>query len=535
MKLEPVPGILPQKEQKIMSLALLRDEPGYAARAWGDAIALVTPEAEISFRTLDSRSSALAGALVGLGLCPGDRLAILGHNSADYIAWHYAAAKAGVIFHVLNTRLARGELQWMIDNAESSALIVDSPFAPMAKELASKCPSLGFLVGMEGESGLDHESNALAAQDCECPEHGPKPDDPALMIYTSGTTGRPKGALQSQAGSLIADQLTREAVAITENDVYLALMPFFHQAGLIRTRATLIAGGRTAIPGKVEAMATADAIVRYGVTFTMIASPQQNSAIREKIQREGVGGFESLRMILGGGGTGTRATDTIRRMCEALDCTYFGVYGQTETTGPAVYIEGPDVFERPTSCGRPFPGVEIAIWDDEKSPMPSGAVGEIMVRGPITARYWRNDEANRLLYSGDWVHTGDLGSLDEEGFLFFKGRLKELIKTGAENVYPREVESVLENHPGIADVAVFGLADATWGEVVFAAVVSRTESTPTVDEIREFCRGKIGGYKIPKGIFRVETIPRNHTGKILRQSLVDQALVDQALLERQGR
>lgn len=507
-----------------MSSGLLRDEPAESARAWGDRIALVTPQAEISFRALDSRSSALAGALGRLGLRGGDRLAILGDNSADYIAWHFAAAKAGIIFHVLNTRLAQGELQWMIDNAESSALIADQDFSPMAKDLASKCVSLRFLIGMEGESDLDEESNALAAKNAEAPDTLPCPEDPALMIYTSGTTGRPKGALQSQGGSRLADQWTRDAVAITENDVYLALMPFFHQAGLIRTRATLIAGGRSVIPGRIEAAATADAIVRYGVTFTMLASARQNAAIREKIENEGAEGFEPLRMILGGGGTGKRATDSIRRTCVAAGCTYFGVYGQTETTGPVVYIQGQDVFERPTSCGKPFPGLEIAIWDEAKSPVTPGTVGEIMVRGPITARYWKNDPANRSLYSGEWIHTGDLGYLDEEGFLFFKGRLKELIKTGAENVYPREVESVLESHPAISDVAVMGLPDDHWGEIVFAAVVARSDSLPSLDELKEFCRGKLGNYKIPKGILGVETIPRNHTGKILRRLLVDRAL-----------
>ena len=506
------------------NLRLLHDELAAAAEAWPDGIALITPNSEISFGELDRRTSALAGALGALGLERGDRLAILGQNSADYIAWHYATAKAGLIFHVLNTRLVADELKWMIDNAESAALIADADFASLARDLGSACPSLRFLVGMEGESGLEYETNALVARQCSPAEPGLDPDDPALMIYTSGTTGRPKGALQSHGGSLVADGLTRDAVAITPADTYLALMPFFHQAGLIRTRATLLAGGKTVIAGKVPAAATADAIVEYGVTFTMIASPQQNSAIREKIEAEGTAGFRNLRMLLGGGGVGKRATNTIQRTCEALGCTYFGVYGQTETTGPAVYIEGPDVFERPTSCGRPFPGIEVDIWDSSKNALPAGSVGEIVVRGPITARYWRNEAANRALYSGDWIHTGDLGYLDGDGFLYIKGRSKELIKTGAENVYPREVEAVLENHPGVADVAIIGLPDERWGEIVVAVIVSRAEQALTLEDLKNFCQGKIGGYKIPKGLIRVDEIPRNHTGKILRAPLIERAL-----------
>ncbi len=508
-----------------MTLKLLHHELEYAARKWGNNTAIVTPERDYSFQQLDHTASALAGALLNLGINHSDRLAILGHNSADYIIWHYAAAKVGVILHVLNTRLATTELQWMIDNAESIALVVDSEFVDSASTLKNLCPSIRFLIGMNGETATAYNTDTLAKQGLLCPQSFKlDPQNPALMIYTSGTTGRPKGALQSHAGSLMADQLTGAAVEITNSDAYLALMPFFHQAGLIRTRATILAGGRCIILGKVEAAETANAIVRYGVTFTMIASPQQNTAIRNKLKEDGPESFKNLRILLGGGGVGERATQTIKAMCDTLSCDYFGVYGQTETTGPAVYITGEDVFERPTSCGKPFPGVDIAIWDDNNRPVKTLSIGEIVVRGPITAKYWRNEEANAALYEGDWIHTGDIGYLDEDGFLYFKGRVKELIKTGAENVYPREVEAVLEQHPDIADVAVIGLPDKDWGEVVCAVIVCRNNSKPDRTEVRDFCRNKMGGYKIPKHIFIRENIPRNHTGKILRQTLVESVL-----------
>jgi acyl-CoA synthetase (AMP-forming)/AMP-acid ligase II len=515
----------PLTSDQKMPLNLLHHELETAASQWGDNVAIVTPERDYSFQQLDDTSSALAGALIELGVNQGDRLAILGHNSADYIIWHYAAAKTGVILHVLNTRLATTELQWMIDNAESTALIVDRDFVDQANLLENLCPSITFLIGMNGETTTEYDTGTLIEKDLlltqplQLDHHSP-----ALMIYTSGTTGRPKGALQSHAGSLMADQLTRDAVKITNSDTYLALMPFFHQAGLIRTRATILAGGRCIILGKVEAAETANAIVHYDVTFTMIASPQQNVAIRNKLKEDGPEGFKNLRILLGGGGVGERATQTIKAICDALSCSYFGVYGQTETTGPAVYITGEDVFERPKSCGKPFPGVDIAICDDEGETLEAQSIGEINVRGPITAKYWRNEEANVALYEGEWIHTGDIGYLDDDGFLYFKGRVKELIKTGAENVYPREVEAVLEQHPDIADVAVIGLSDKDWGEVVCAVIVCRNNRKPSLTEVRDFCRNKIGGYKIPKRIFICENIPRNHTGKILRQPLIESAL-----------
>jgi len=507
-----------------MQATLLQHELEDAALQYGDNIALISPNLQLSYNQVNKRATALAASLQQLGLSPGDRLAILGHNSIDYICWHYGAAKAGVIFHVLNTRLALGELSWMIDNAQSSALIVDPHFVDLARQLQQCCPSLNTLIGMSGELGLDYNSEQLAQNQQALTAPTIEPTAAALMIYTSGTTGRPKGALQSHAGSVLADQLTRDAVAISDKDRYLALMPFFHQAGLIRSRATLLAGGSCIILGKVDAAAAADAIVEHHITFTMLASAQHSSAIRDKLAATGPASFTALRMILGGGGGGHRAVDSMGYLCKALGCDYFGVYGQTESTGPAVFITGSDVFQRPTSCGRAFPGIDVAIWDGDGQPLSQGQQGQIVIRGGITARYWRNETANSALYCGQWILTGDIGCLDEEGFLYFKGRIKELIKTGAENVYPREVEAVLEQHPAVADVAVFGLPDSQWGERVCVAVVSRGHDAVTLAQLRDYCRDKIGGYKIPKQLLLTDTIPRNHTGKILRHALIERAL-----------
>lgn len=509
-----------------MDPMFLHHELEFSAINHRNKIAVVSPSIELTYEQLNGRASSLAAALQSLELNCGDRLAILGHNSVDYITWHYAAAKAGIILHVLNTRLVNDELKWMIDNAESIALIADGDFYRVATELKNSCPSIKFLIGMEGEDRLKYSTDSLISQNHTFSPAKFNRQSAALMIYTSGTTGRPKGALQSHGGSVLADMYTRDAVGINEQDIYLALMPFFHQAGLIRTRATLLAGGKCIIPGKVDATEAANIIAEDNVTFTMIASAAQNTAIRKKLSVDGPEVFEHLRIILGGGGGGARAVKTIESMCSALNCDYFGVYGQTETTGPAVYITGKDVFERPTSCGKPFPGVDIEIWDEKGKSLEAEEEGEIVIRGPITAKYWRNDEANEALYEGPWIHTGDIGCLDKDGFLYFKGRIKELVKTGAENVYPREVEAVLEQHPNIADVAIIGLPDREWGEVVCAVIVTREKADLTLEEIRQFCRNKIGGYKIPKRILITDAIPRNHTGKILRQPLIQQALND---------
>ena len=495
-----------------------------SAREWGEKSALLTPVGQISYTELNRQVQALAAAFAELGFTAGERIAILGHNSADYIVWHYATARAGLILHVLNTRLVHDELAWMINNADSSALVADSAHVAIARTLQNDCPSLRCLIGMSGEGTLEHNTSDLIANAGPTDCVRPKADTAALMIYTSGTTGRPKGALQTHSGSCAADRLTRDAVEITESDVYLALMPFFHQAGLIRTRATLLAGGCCVIPGRTTIEQTGELIIEHGVTFTMLASAQHYSAIMQKALAEGPQAFRGLRMLLGAGGMGERSVATIKKVREALDCQFFGVYGQTETTGTVVSVCGDDVYARPDSCGKALPGIDIAIWASNARVLPTGEVGEIMVRGPVTTCYWRNDEANKTLYTGRWLHTGDLGFLDEDGFLYLKGRSKELIKTGAENVYPREVETVLELHPQVRDVAVIGVPDPDWGEVVCVAIVPTGESTPTLEDIRDYCRGKIAGYKLPRTMMIVADIPRNHTGKILRRDLVRQHL-----------
>lgn len=201
-----------------------------------------------------------------------------------------------------------------------------------------------------------------------------------------------------------------------------------------------------------------------------------------------------------------------------------GIYGQTEVTGPATIITGEDYFLKPYSCGKPMKEIDLQIWYEMKRSAPAGTVGEIMIRSKTCIPgYWNNDEANQSLYSGEWLHTGDLARIDDDGFVYFIDRKKELIKTGGENVYPREVEDALGTHPAIADLAVIGLPDPDgWGEKVTAVVILKEGYALSLDEVKAHCRNKIAGYKIPKELTIVEVIPRNHTGKIKKLELKEQ-------------
>ena len=318
------------------------------------------------------------------------------------------------------------------------------------------------------------------------------------------------------------DQLTADALEKTPEDVYLAFMPYFHQAGLIRTRATLLNGGTSIVGGKLDPDSMVSYILDKNVSITMLPPPYDTLLM--KIADERQLEFPSLRFVVGGGGSGKSHAERMQTFCQRFNCRYMGVYGQTEVTGPATIITDDDYFTRPHSCGKPMAGIGLEIWDEYKKSVPTGTVGEIVISGKsCIPHYWKNEDASRSLYTREWLHTGDLAKVDDEGFVYFMDRKKELIKTGGENVYPREVENVLVHHPAIADLTVFGLPDqGGWGEKVVAAAVLNEGQSLTHEQVKEYCQGKIAGYKIPKTFKIVDALPRNHSGKILKRVLQEQ-------------
>ncbi len=494
---------------------LIQDELSQAVKRFGDQIAFDSLENTITFDQFWARIEYLAGALSKLGIKKGDRLAILSVNCSDYIVYHYAAARIGAILLVLNMRHTNDELSWAVNNAEARVLILNEMFADRLQPLRELCSSLEFSIGIGAVESAQYATDKLVDLRQELinpPELSEK--DPILLIYTSGTTGRPKGALQTHEGSVMIDRLTADALETGPQDVYLAFMPYFHQAGLIRTRATMINGGTNLVAGKMDPESLVSYIVDKKVSITMLIPPY-DTLLTEIADRDSLM-FPSLRFIIGAGGAGPVHSERMRVFCERFECHYMGVYGQTEVSGPATIITDQDYYNRPNSCGKPMTGIELQIWDEQKQQLPTGAVGEIMIRSrTCVPGYWKNDAANENLYHDDWLHTGDLAKVDEEGFVYFIDRKKELIKTGGENVYPREVEDVLRSHPAIAELTVIGLPDeGGWGEKVTLVVILKEGQSLTLDEVKAECRDKIAGYKIPKSLKIVSSIPRNHTGKI---------------------
>jgi acyl-CoA synthetase (AMP-forming)/AMP-acid ligase II len=504
-------------------MALIQDICYQAVHKYGRRIAFDSPLGRITFDRLWERVSYIAGALSDLGLKKGERIGILSGNCTDYIVYHYAAAKIGAILLVLNTRHTAQELIWALDDAAASALIISESHQGLLEALTERCESIKFTIGIGSVENAAYSTNELAdAHRASAAEPKLSNTDPILLIYTSGTTGRPKGALQTHEGSVMIDRLTAQALEIRQHDVYLAFMPYFHQAGLIRTRATMTHGGTNLVPGKIDPQNLVSTLVKKRVSLTMLVPPY-DTLLTEIADREKLT-FPALRYIIGAGGAGPIHAERMRVFCERFDCRYMGIYGQTEVTGPATVITGEDYFSAPYSCGKPMGEIDLQIWDEKQRPAPAGTVGEIMIRSKTCIPgYWNNDEANRSLYTGEWLHTGDLARIDDDGFVYFMDRKKELIKTGGENVYPREVEDVLGSHPAIAELTVIGLPDsAGWGEKVTAVVILKQGYALSLDEVKTYCRNKIAGYKIPKELKFVAKIPRNHTGKIKKLELKEQ-------------
>ncbi|MDA0788866.1 MAG: AMP-binding protein [Proteobacteria bacterium] len=493
-----------------------------AAARFSTRVAIDSPGGQLTYRELQERADFLAGALEDLGMICGDTLAILSPNCGDYLVCQYAASRIGAIFEVLNTRHVTDELVYAVNNAGARTLIVHQDLAGHVGSLRA-CPTVEWVIGLASIQGAHWTFDELIARGTRAQSSPPLSDDsPAVLMYTSGTTGRPKGALQTQRGSVQADQTTASLLEVSEHDRFLAFMPFFHQAGLIRARAMLSRGATIVMPGDLSADDIADYLRRQRVTVTMLVPPYSVRLLSLCEQQDIK--LPDLRMLIGA--TGIR----VKSFCEANGCRCMSVYGQTEVTGLITVIWGEESWgstARSGSVGRPVDDMEIRIQDDDGRELPHGETGEIMARSArCVPGYWQNDQASAALYSDGWLHTGDLGRVDDDGYLYFVGRKKELIKTGGENVYPLEVENVLRRHEDVLDLTVMGLPDRDWGEAVTAVIVTRSGQTLSANDFHSFCRGQLAGYKAPRRVYCVDEIPRNHTGKPDKLALRQRFLAD---------
>lgn len=478
-----------------------------ALQIGADRTAVLCEGNETSYQDLWVRCRKLAGMVAAKGAVPGDRIAILANNSPQYLEMYAGLPAAGFVIVPLNTRHAEPELRYALKDADTKLLITDRD-PGMLSDLVDTV----IRVPDEYEALLDDAAEMDLGVDLS-------EDTLAGLFYTGGTTGASKGVMLSHR-NLTANAIhNMTIVRPSHEDVWLIMAPMFHAAG---TNSVLLGiwSASCQIPLRVFDPVTAlDLIELHGVTHTL-GVPAMIAAITE-LQLIEPRDTATLQLVLHGGSP--IATEVIRRAHTAFPSAEFGhVYGATETSPLVTGIGNEELYldePRGRSCGQALIGVQIKIVDEQGDELPVGEVGEVATLGPnVMQGYWRKPEQTAAVLRDGWYHTGDLGRLDADGYLYLVDRAKDMIVTGGENVYCSEVEEALYKHPAVLEAAVIGVPDGKWGEAVHAVVVPR--EAISAEELIEFCRQYIASYKLPKAITFSETeLPKSGPGKILKRKL----------------
>ncbi|MEZ0364092.1 long-chain fatty acid--CoA ligase [Mycobacterium sp. pUA109] len=473
-----------------------------------------------TYRAFADRIDRLAAELAAGGVQRGDRVGYLGLNHPDFLVTLFAAARVGAAFVPLNWRLTAAELGYILRDAGVHTLLADAERAAVIDPTRAEL-SLSRCIAVTEAPGWETLGDLLAGRAPLADPVYPGPDEVAVIMYTSGTTGRPKGAMLTH-GNLFWNNINALlAFDTSQHDVSLVCAPLFHIGGLnVTTLVTLQKGGRIVLMPTFDPDQALQLIAEHRVT-TMFGVPAMflfMSQAREFATTD----LSSVRFFVCGGAPVPEAL--ILRYGER-GIPFAQGYGLTETAPLALVLRTDEVAVKVGAAGHQvLPLSEVRLVDLDNHPVPPGQRGEICVRGPqVMVGYWRNPEATAAVLDAEgWFHTGDIGQADEDGYVWVIDRVKDMVISGGENVYPAEVEDVLYGHPAIAEVAVLGTPDERWGEAVTAVVALRPGAALTLEELRDFARGKLAGYKIPLRLEFVDALPRTQSGKVVKYQLREQ-------------
>lgn len=509
---------------------------GSTSGMYGSRVALKEGQKTITYQELDRRTSALGEYFLSVGVNPGDRVAVLSKNSSEMIETFISCYKYGLTYVPLNYRLPMDKLQYILSDCEASVLVVSKEYADLAASFRDYNVKLKtIIVTKEPHSRMQFYDEAVSdkcrASDNNGPSGGVFDDTTrAAIVYTSGTTGLPKGVILSHRNLLETAKIQVMEMGIVPTDRGLSVMPLFHIGGNALALGHLCRGATMVIMPEFNVKEVLDVIVHERITTshlvpTMIAMLLEDENIHHA-------DLSSLRAIAY---VGSPMPPSLLKRAVGIfgKETFLQLYGQTEfspvitclsrqehTGGFEQEAEGSISFLK--SCGRPVFNVEVRIMKEGRE-VPRGEVGEITARGEtIMAGYWNRPDLTEKKIIDGWLYTGDLGRMDEDGYVYLVDRKEDMIITGGENVYPTEVERILYEHPTVQEVAVVGQPDEKWGERVVAAVVLREGSTLTENELLSWCRGRIQGYALPRRIYFFDTLPKNATGKIVRMLVLEE-------------
>ncbi len=461
-----------------------------------------------SFREVAERVDRLSALFADAGVRAETRIATLSGNDPEIVESLLAASRLGAVLVPLNARLTPEELAFQLDDSNTSHGIAH----PLLESLA-RASGLADRTTWTIGAQLDE---ALSAADPLSELARPKPDVPVLQLYTSGTTGRPKGCLLSQSAWLASNANLAQGLPVSTDDRLLAGMPLFHVAGLGLVLTHFTMGAQCVMPPGMDPETVWACVSTDRVTT--IPAPGVRALLVDAA-RDGVD-VSCIRMVLGGAAMETGALPLLADTLPGA--AWRGIYGSTEAGNFVTLSSLADELDHPGTLGRPLLGFDVALHDERGDAVGTDGVGELCLRGPSTMLgYAGLPEATDAAWRGGWLHTGDLVRLDDAGRLYFVDRVKDMIKTGGENVYSVEVEQVLLAHPGVADVAVVGVPDRRWGEAVKAVVVPAPGTDLDAQALDGWCLARLGAYKRPRWYERAESIPRSPLGKVLKRQLRD--------------
>ncbi|WP_082232809.1 acyl-CoA synthetase [Halobacillus massiliensis] len=492
-----------------------------SARRSPDKAALVSGEVRITYQELNDRVNQLAGWFQRHGIQKGDKAAILLYSGVEYVECLFALAKIGAVTVPINFRLKEKEIQYLLNDSDAKMLILDGRFLSNIEYIQHDLHSLQD-IALVGESNYNdtHLStlsypNSAESYQVNLPEL--QDEDDCLIGYTSGTTGHPKGAVLTHKNVFMNAMNYNLEFGLTKHDIQLMTTPIFHIGGISTLTMLLFIGGTSIISNHFDPQNVLQTFEEEKVSYAFMVPSMWNMLLEQKnFQTYDV---SSLRILC------TAAASTPLELKKRL-MTYFpnaGVYdtyGQTETSPGTTTLKPDDPLTQSGSVGLSFTNVEVRVVDENMNDVSPGEVGEIVFRGPTTMKeYYKNTVATEEVFKEGWLHSGDLALVDKEGYLSVVDRKKDLVISGGENIYPKEIEEVLYTHRDILEAAVIGVPDEKWGETLKAFVVTRDEKTMTEEEVIDFCYERLAGYKKPKYVQFVKELPRNAAGKILKTEL----------------
>jgi len=490
--------------------------------------AFICASHRITFSQFNKRVNSLVHALSSFGVKKGDGIGMLSWNCLEYTDFYGAAMKGGFIASPFNPRLHSEELEYLINYSEANTLFVGPELISMVDDLRPRLPKVKNYISLEDSSSdMPIHNELISSHPSDEPDVDLNRDDPYLIFYTSGTTGVPRGGLYTHARKLDNTRIKALEMGAKPGDKHIMVLPFFHIGGDSHVWPFFLVGGCNVImlERSFEPGAVLKVIQDEKATDLHIVPTQLNAML----SRDDITSYDlsSLNRIYYA--ASPMPVELLRRGLEVFGPIFSQGYGQTES-GPQITClprKNHQVLDRPveeqkvlTSCGQPSLGVHVRVVDEQNNDVEPGTVGEIIAQSEsIMVEYWQRPEETSETIVDGWLHTGDLGYYDEKGFIYIVDRKKDMIVTGGENVYSREVEDVLYKHPGISEVAVVGVPDPVWVERVHAVVVLKEGAAATQEDIIAFCKDHLASYKSPKSVDFIEALPKNPQGKILKKEI----------------